>query len=96
MKGVRVFFILSKQNDDLIVIKNERFEFRRVLNPRAYMQIHTSTVIQEGWMEFPTPPPLEFLICCSISKRFYLQWNAFDFLYKMKVYFMGGGAAGGL
>ena len=44
----------------------------------------------------PPPPPLEFLICCSISKRFYLQWNAFDFLYKMKVYFMGGGAAGGL
>ena len=41
-------------------------------------------------------PPLEFLICCSISKRFYLQWNAFDLLYKMKVYFMGGGAAGGL
>ena len=51
-----MFFILSKQNDDLIVIQNERFEFRRVLNPRAYMQIHTSTVIQEGWMEFPTPP----------------------------------------
>ena len=58
------------------------------------MQIYTSTVIQEGWMEFPTP--LEFLICCSISKRFYVQWNAFDLLYKMKVYFMSGGAAGGL
>ena len=80
-----------------MVIQNERFGFRRVLNPRAYMQIHTSTVIQEGWMEFPThpPPPLEFLICCSISKRFYLQWNAFDLLYKMGMG-MGGGAAGGL
>ena len=53
LKAVEFF---SKQNDDLIVIQNERFKFRRVLNPRAYMQIHTSTVIQEGWMEFPTPP----------------------------------------
>ena len=29
-------------------------------------------------------PPLEFLICCSVSKRFYLQWKAFDLLYKMR------------
>ena len=29
-------------------------------------------------------PPLEFLICCSISKRFYLPWKAFDLLYKMR------------
>ena len=28
--------------------------------------------------------PLEFLICCSISKRFYLQWKPFDLLYKMR------------
>ena len=28
--------------------------------------------------------PLEFLICCSISKRFYLQWKAFDLLNKMR------------
>ena len=31
----------------------------------------------------PHPPPLSFLICCSISKRFCLQWKAFDLLYKM-------------
>ena len=30
------------------------------------------------------PPPLEFLICCSISKRFCLQWKAFHLLYKMR------------
>ena len=30
-----------------------------------------------------TPSP-EFLICCSISKRFYLQWEAFNPLYKMR------------
>ena len=28
-------------------------------------------------------PLLEFLICSSISKRFYLQWKAFDLVYKM-------------
>ena len=33
-----------------------------------------------GWIE----SPLEFLICCSISKRFYLLWKAFDLLYKMR------------
>ena len=27
---------------------------------------------------------LEFLICCSISKRFYLKWEAFDILNKMR------------
>ena len=30
------FFILSKQNDDLIVIQNERFEFRQVLTLDAH------------------------------------------------------------
>ena len=29
-------------------------------------------------------PSTEFLICCSISKRFYLQWNTFDLLNKMR------------
>ena len=32
----------------------------------------------------PTPPPPGFLICCNISKRFGLQWKAFDLLYKMR------------
>ena len=32
-----------------------------------------------GWT-----PALEFLICCSISKLFYLQRKAFDLLYKMR------------
>ena len=36
----------------------------------------------------PPPPPIEFLIGCSVSKRFYLQWE--------EVYFMGGDNAGGL
>ena len=28
-------------------------------------------------------PGGDMLICCSISKRFYLQWKAFDLLNKM-------------
>ena len=32
-----------------------------------------------GW----NPSP-EFLICCSILKRLYLQWKAFDLLNKMR------------
>ena len=30
------------------------------------------------------PPPLEFLKCCSILKRFYPQRKAFDLLDKMR------------
>ena len=33
-----------------------------------------------GWLEHS----LELLICFSISKRFYLQWKAFDLLNKMR------------
>ena len=40
------------------------------INPRTYLQIHTPTVVRWGgggvWN-----PSLEFLICCSILKRFY-------------------------
>ena len=54
------------------------------LNPRTYTQIHTPTVVQGEWMDPSPPPPVELLLCCSISKRFYLQWKAFDLLYKMR------------
>ena len=37
-----------------------------------------------GWGGGGGWTPLEFLICCSISKRFYLQWKAFDLLNKMR------------
>ena len=33
-----------------------------------------------GWSN----PLLEFLICCSILKRHYVQWKAFDLLDKMR------------
>ena len=40
----------------------------------------------DGWN-----PSREFLICCSILKRFYLWWKAFDLLNKMR-YIHGVGA----
>ena len=51
-------------------------------NLRTYTQIHTPTVVRAlgGWME----SPLEVLICCIISERFYLQWKAFDLLYELR------------
>ena len=56
-----------------------------MINPLTYTQIHTPTVVQgRGGLDRPLSPPLEFLICCNISKRFYLQWKAFDLLYKMR------------
>ena len=49
-----------------------------VFNRRLYKQSHTPTVDDVG-----PPPPLEFLISCSISKRFWLQWKAFDLIYNI-------------
>ena len=65
-----------------------------VINPRTYMQIHTPTVVQVGGVD--APPPLEFLIRCSISKRFYLQWKAFDILHKMRYILLVMALLGGL
>ena len=50
---------------------------------RTYTQIHTPTVVQ-GRRRGEWNPSPEFLICCSISKRFYFQWKAFDLLNKMR------------
>ena len=50
---------------------------RKFIPPRSY---------KGRGMDGPPPPPhplLEFLICCIISKRFYLQRKAFDLLNKM-------------
>ena len=70
-------FLAQKDNCLCDKIENKRFIH---VNPRTNMQIHTPTVVQGGgWKS-----PLVFLICCSISKRFYLQRKAFN-----------GGTAGG-
>ena len=53
------------------------------LNPRTYTQNHSPTMVQEGGGGRWNPSP-EFLVCCSISKRFCLHWKAFDLLNKMR------------
>ena len=42
------------------------------INPRMYKQIHIPTMVQGGGGEGGWNPSLEFSICCSILKRFYL------------------------
>ena len=59
-------------------------EYQHHINPRTYRQIHTPTLVQgrgggDGW----NPSP-EFPMCYSISKRFYLQWEALDLFNKMR------------
>ena len=52
-----------------------------------YTQIHTLRVVvvhDGGGGEASWNPSPEFLTCCSISKRFCLQWKAFDLLNKMR------------
>ena len=48
------------------------------------MQIHTPTVVQRGWGGGGWNRSPEFLLFCSISKRFCLQWKAFDLLNTMR------------
>ena len=48
-----------------------------------YVQSHTPTVVQGGGSRWNLSS--EFLVCCSISKRFYFQWKTFDLLNKMMV-----------
>ena len=59
------------------------FYWVRWTGQKTLKQIHTPIVVQRGgggrWN-----PPLKFLICCSILKRFYLLWKASDLLYKMR------------
>ena len=57
---------------------------RAILNPRMYTQSHIPTVVQRAVDGLSPPPRLGFLIYSNISKRFRLQWKAFDLLYKMR------------
>ena len=56
---------------------------------KSYLTLgHTCKVIRQPWDRWwgeadGPPPPAGFLICCSISKRFSLQWKSFDFLHKI-------------
>ena len=50
------------------------------LDAQANSYPHRCTTGRDRW----NPRSIDFLMCCSISKRFYLQWKAFDLLYKMR------------
>ena len=59
-----------------------------LFDPRKYTLSRNPTVVHGvGAGVYWWNPSLEFLICCSISKRFYLQWKAFDFLEKWGQFF---------
>ena len=62
------------------------------------MQSHTHTMVQKGGGGGGWDPSLEFLMCCSISKRILPSveslWSSLQ--DEVNVYFMGGGAAGDL
>ena len=66
------------------------------IDPRKYTQSypHRGTSWRGGGGEWWNP--LEFLIRFSFSKRSCLQWKAFYLLYKLRYFFMAGGATGGL
>ena len=52
-KGGRVCLFSTKQNDDLIVIQNERFEFRQVLT----LDAHANSYQHPGTRGVDGPPP---------------------------------------
>ena len=54
------------------------------INPRTYTHIHTPILLQGVGRGVAWNPSPEFLMCCSISKRFYLQWKAFNLLKQMR------------
>ena len=73
--------IYSSRKSNKQQIKNTMLDNRTSINPRTYTQSLTPTAVQEGGGGVDGAP--EFWICCSFSKRVYLQWKAFGFLNKM-------------
>ena len=66
--GLQLFF------DSSILLPN-------IFNPGTYTQTYTPhSGTRGGWWK----PSLEFLISCSMSKLFCLQWKAFDLFNKMR------------
>ena len=66
-------FVVFAKNFIRVAVVGNKYLIRSHFNLRTYTQIHTPTVTWykggEGAGWYPSP---EFLICCSISKRFCL------------------------
>ena len=72
------------------------FDATQGINPRTYTQSHTPTVVQGELMEFP-PPPLPWVF--DMLQYYETILPSVESLWSSpqdEVYFMGGGAAGGL
>ena len=54
------------------------------INPLGYTRTQTYQRGTGGGGGGEVGTPLEVLVCWSIPKRFYLQWKAFDLLYKIR------------
>ena len=81
-RAVLCLVIVANAKDAGQYFANFPFYFSNLLSDvHANSYPHRGTNGRGGrWME----PPLEFLIFCSILKRFYFQWKAFDLLYKKR------------
>ena len=53
----------------------------------ARTRSHTPTAVQGGGEGRSWNPSLEFSICCSISKRFHLQWKVLIFLTRWAIFY---------
>ena len=70
---------------------------RFYLNPRTYTQIHTTTVAQGvGGGGMDGIPLLSFWYVAVFWNNFAFSGKPLIFLTRLQVYFIGGGAAGGL
>ena len=84
----RNYIIGTGQNSDLHGMSFQSApKINRMLNRMKVVyntQSHTPTLVQ-GWGALGgwNPSP-EFLICCSISKRFYLKCKAFHLVNKLR------------
>ena len=66
-------------------VQNSQFKFRTEMKKHTFPKHATSSELTLGRTRNPSP---EFWICCSILKRFYLQWKVFNLLNKVR-YILG-------
>ena len=71
------------------------FIWLTVFNPWTYTQIHTPTVVHGGWEGLDGTPPRSFDMLHDFETILPSSENLWS-SWQDEVYFMGGGAAGGL
>ena len=81
--------IRTRKREEDFVARFHRYLYLHRVSPfvLALGQTHSNSYPHRGTKErggFYFPPPQSFVICCSILKRFYLKWKAFDLFNKMR------------